>query len=301
MEELPQHIRQIIEDSIGSKIIRLTIPDCGLSAALRASVKLENGDSVFVKAATDEQTENWLRTEYIALSSLKEPFAPCIIDWIDEPGLHPILLTQDLSHAYWPASHSGVHWREKDFDLLFEGIYKLSSLETIAGLPKLVNNPSGIWTKIASFPERFLNLKLCSAKWLNNAVDHLIEAEKKQNETGSHLVHGDIRSDNICFLNNQVVFVDWSCAASGNKNHDLATLLPTLYLEGGPHPYTIMPDGSSYASALCAGHIKRLGERGAMPNWLVGVFKKLIAIELEWAAKCLGLEKPDGISWNAID
>ena len=140
MEELPQHIRQIIEDSIGSKIIRLTIPDCGLSAALRASVKLENGDSVFVKAATDEQTENWLRTEHIALSSLKELFAPSIIDWIDEPGLHPILLTQDLSHAYWPASHSGVHWRKKDFDLLLDGIYKLSSLETIAGLPKLLNN-----------------------------------------------------------------------------------------------------------------------------------------------------------------
>jgi hypothetical protein len=127
-----------------------------------------------------------------------------------------------------------------------------------------------------------------------------MEAERGVDATGNCLVHGDIRSDNICFLGPKVIFVDWSHAARGSGLHDLAGVLPTLYLEGGPDPYKMMPDGGGEAAGKCAEHIERLVIDRWMPEWLKGVFKKLIAIELEWAARCLGLDEPDGVRWRDL-
>jgi hypothetical protein len=191
-------------------------------------VLLEGNMRVFVKAATDEQTEQWLRTEHFVLSDTRADFMPQVIKWLDGAGGRPVLITQDLSHACWPASHKGVTWREGDFALLFEGIRELSALKAHPNLPVLQNKRTSIWSKIADAPERFLNLKLCSERWLGNAIDTLIKAEKSADITGNSLVHGDIRSDNVCFAGAQVIFVDWSHAAAGNSVRDLALVLPTL-------------------------------------------------------------------------
>jgi hypothetical protein len=296
----PQYLQSLVEDAIGKKSTRWNIPDCGLSPALRFSVTLEDHTRVFVKASIDEQTEQWLRTEHFVLSSVSENFMPCVIDWLDKPGIRPVLISQDLSDAYWPASHAGVAWRDGDFDLLFEAIKKLSSFEAPLGLSSLQNRKTSLWSEIANDAEGFLNLKLCSERWLRKSVDTLIDAEKRADKTGTRLVHGDVRSDNICFVDSQVIFVDWSQAARGNGFYDLASLLPTLHLEGGPAPYEVVPDGGSEAAIGSSAHIRRLLVDTSMPEWLQKVFKKLIAIELEWAASCLELEKPDGTQWYAI-
>lgn len=298
--DFPHHLKNVIEDRLSQKIISWTKPDCGLSAATRYSLLLENNSKVFIKAATDKETEGWLRTEHLVLISYEEEFIPKIVDWIDESDNFPILLTQDFSDAYWAANNSGVYWRDGDMDLIFETIKELSSIKGRHSLPYIKNNNDKIWTKIASNPDGFLKLKLCSERWLSNNVTFLINAENDIDETGTSLVHGDIRSDNICIKNNKVVFVDWSNAAIGSAEHDLANLLPTLHLEGGPLPFQILPNASNQATYICATHIKRLSKNSTMPLWLMTVFKKLIAIEFEWATQCLNLDKPDGINWNQI-
>jgi hypothetical protein len=289
------YLRQLVEETIGRKSIQWTVPDCGLSSAHRFSVQFDDGRKVFVKAATDEATEQWLRTEHLVLSSAERMFMPRVTAWLNGAGFRPVLLTQDLGNAYWPASHRGVTWRKGDFDLLFEGIKEIASLNHSLLLPPLKNRSIYIWPQIAAEPEFFLSLRLCSEHWFSRAIDALTEAEKTADITGDCVVHGDIRSDNICFAGAHVMFVDWSHAARGSASYDLATLLPTLYLEGGPNPYDIMPDGGGYASLGCAALIKRLVEDHSMPEWLKKVFKKLIGIELEWAAGCLGLEKVDNL------
>jgi hypothetical protein len=98
-------LRARVETAVDRKSARWTKPDCGLSAAHRFSVQLEDGSAVFVKAATDDQTERWLRTEHSVLSTMAASFMPRIVAWLDEPGTRPILLSQDLSDAHWPASH----------------------------------------------------------------------------------------------------------------------------------------------------------------------------------------------------
>ncbi|MGH2604233.1 MAG: hypothetical protein ACRDJ9_33210, partial [Dehalococcoidia bacterium] len=104
----PRSLKARVEKAVGRASTRWTKPDCGLSRAHRFSVQLEDGSAVFVKAATDDQTERWLRTEHLVLSTMAASFMPCVVAWIDEPGTLPILLSQDLSKAYWPASHKGV-------------------------------------------------------------------------------------------------------------------------------------------------------------------------------------------------
>lgn len=296
----PRYLLDLVEAAIGKKPTRWTAPDCGLSSALRFSVVFEDNSSVFVKAATDKETEQWLRTEHFVLSSMQLDLMPYVVDWIDRPGIHPVLISQDLSHAYWPASHSGVTWRDGDIDLLFSGIKSLSLQTAPPDLQHLQNRKISIWTQIAGHPEGFLHLNLCSETWFGRSIDALIKAERDTDITGNCLVHGDIRSDNVCFLGSKVIFVDWSHAARGSGLHDLATVLPTLYLEGGPAPYLVMSDGGGEAATGCAGHIQRLAVDRWMPQWLERVFRQIIAIELEWAAWCLGLDEPDGTRWRDI-
>src|SRR6476620_5278236 len=150
MTEPPKYLRELVEDFVGKKSIQWTIPDCGLSSAHRFSVLLEDKNKVFVKAATDDETEIWLRNEHLVLISFKENFIPPVVGWSDTKEIRPVLITQDFSNAYWPASHSGVVWRKGDFDLLFETVQKLSKTKVHRALPNLTNTNASIWTKIAS-------------------------------------------------------------------------------------------------------------------------------------------------------
>lgn len=291
-QQPPGYLLNLVESAIGKRAKSWHVPDCGLSAAFRYTVVLEDASKVFVKASTDDETEEWLRTEYLVLSSINSKFAPGVVAWIDDPGNYPVLISEDLSHAYWPASHAGVTWRAGDYDLLFNALQNLSSIEPPAGLRKMQNYKQSLWSKIAHSPASFLKLQLCSEQWLSKSINTLIHAESKRDITGSCLVHNDTRSDNICILDKQVKFVDWSHAAMGRASRNLSVLLPTLHLEGGPIPYEIMPDAGGEATVQAAEHILRLLSDTSMPEWLQGVFRKIISIELSWAASCLNLEQP---------
>ncbi|WP_018628519.1 phosphotransferase [Niabella aurantiaca] len=295
----PPYLQELVEAALRKKAIAWTIPDCGLSAAHRFSVTLEDQRKVFVKAATDPLTADWLRRELLVLSAGLEVLMPRLIGWIEVPGIYPVLLTEDLSDAYWPAGHKGVHWRPGDVEQVFAGLRILGGLPAVPGLPPLPHKQPLFWPDIATDPRPLLALGICSERWFLASVDALTAAESLADESGSHFVHGDVRSDNICFVGQKVVFVDWSHAARGSSRTDLARLLPALCLEGGPDPAAVIPDGGSAAAAACAVHLSRMRYE-AMPAWLKTVFAKLVAIELKWAADCLGLEQPDGVSWQAF-
>lgn len=295
-------IRQRLEGVLGRSAREWASPETGLSAAARYSVTLDGGGSVFVKAATDDQTAGWLRTEYLALRHVPERFTPRVVAWLDEPGRYPILVTEDLRHAHWPASDRGVDWRPGDIDRVLAAVADLSTVrapEALAPVPRgaprwpdLVRDGAG--------RDAFLGLGLCSAAWLDAAGPVLVEAEARLDTGGDQVVHGDLRSDNICLEPGRVVFVDWSSAARGSAAHDVAQLLPTLHLEGGPPPETVMPDGGRWAAAGCAALARRAVEDRSAPSWLVAVFVRLAAINLSWAASCFGLTPPDGVEWRAI-
>ncbi|GAA2758947.1 phosphotransferase [Actinopolymorpha rutila] len=296
-------LRARVEHALGQQSTEWVKPDTGLSAAARYSVTLNDGSGVFVKAATDDETERWLRTEYLALRHVPERFVARVVAWLDEPGSHPVLVVEDLRRAHWPAGHEGVDWREGDVDRVLAAVADLAGIPAPAAFEPAAPRPAYWPTLLHEGPDRraaFLDLGLCTAGWLNGAATALIEAEAGLDDRGDSLVHGDLRSDNICVAHDRVVFVDWSHASRGSAEHDLALLLPTLHLEGGPMPYDVLPTAGGWAAAGGALLARRvLDERGA-PGWLVNVFVRLIAIDLAWAASCLDLPRPDGIDWRSI-
>ncbi len=64
-------------------------------------------------------------------------------------------------------------------------------------------------------------------------------------------------SDNLCFLGERMVLVDWGGALRGHPQHDLATALSTLPLEGGPDPFDVLPEGGTWAAYLAARSARR--------------------------------------------
>lgn len=89
-------------------------------------------------------------------------------------------------------------------------------------------------------PEPFLSLGLVTEEWLGKALPSLVQAEKEAPLEGEAFLHLDIRSDNICLLEDHVVFIDWNHACLGNSAFDIAAWLPSLSSEGGPIPWEIL-------------------------------------------------------------
>jgi len=62
--------------------------------------------------------------------------------------------------------------------------------------------------QVAQDPAPFLRLGLGSAAWLAHTIPALVAAEAGAPLAGEELVHGDVRSDNLCFISNRVVLSD---------------------------------------------------------------------------------------------
>ena len=229
--------------------------------AHRFVVTFDDGSKAFVKAATDEQTADWLRTEHTVLAAIGDDFVPRVRFWDD--GL---LITEDLSDAYWPADNPGpdgpVTWLPGQIESL------LATLERVA----------------AAAP----NLALHA---LGSGL-----------VSGEALVHNDVRSDNVCFLGDRVVLVDWSNARRGNALHDRTSLALTVAIEGGPQPFVLFPDAGDYA-AWHAAQLERRIERldADAPPWLRAVLERLFAVALDWAARCLGLSSDANWQPNRVN
>jgi hypothetical protein len=301
MHEPSPFLKNFVEEIIGEKSICWRRPDLGLSKAERFSVQFTSGDRVFVKAATDDDTEAWLRNERRVLA-FGGSFQPGVVAFIEPPGARPILVTEDLSRAYWPASHAGVRWRPGDIDRVLDAVRRMSATRAPDELGEhTVAHAGPHWPTLLSAPEEFLRLELCDEAWLARAGSALATAEVHLDPRGEALVHGDVRSDNICIRDEDVIFVDWSSSGRGDPMSDLAELLPTLHLEGGPTPYSVMPAGAGWASSQAGSLARRaIGGRlrendpASAPAWLLRVFGKLASINLAWAAACLDLPPPDG-------
>ena len=278
---------------------RWRAPHTGLSAAERFVVEFADGSSAFVKAATDAETEAWLRTEHEVLRRLSGAHGPRPLEWLTDGG-YPVLVCEDLSQGYWPADSPPVKWSPEQLGLLFEALREIAAVEPVASLPLAEAGFEPSWPRIARVPDALLALDLCSEAWLTRVLDDLVRAEARVPLAGDALVHNDVRSDNVCFLDDRVVFVDWGGARRGNRQYDLASLLTTLPLEGGPAPFSVMPDGGPWAAYWAGRSLWRASEERDLPAWFRRVLCRIGLICLEWAERAEDLPPRDGIAWSDL-
>jgi hypothetical protein len=122
----------------------------------------------------------------------------------------------------------------------------------------------------------------------------LIAADKSAPLAGSELVHMDVRSDNICFIGDRTILVDWNWACVGNGVFDLILWLPSLRLEGGPDPQSIV-SGEADLVALMTGYFAyRAPLPPPHPNSKVRDLQlEQLKVSLPWCANVLGLPRPN--------
>ena len=70
---------------------------------------------------------------------------------------------------------------------------------------------------VMSDPGEFLSLALCDMSWLERNGPVLASASAAAPLAGRSLLHGDVRSDNLCSGADQLSLIDWNGVASGTR------------------------------------------------------------------------------------
>ncbi|MCY3959482.1 MAG: phosphotransferase [Chloroflexi bacterium] len=263
----------------------------GYSATKKHVVELSDGRSAFVKQAVDDGTAAALRAEHQIYSNVCAPFVPSLLSWDDDK--HPILIIEDLSECAWPPP-----WNESKVAEVLRILRKLAVTPPPRCLRRL-RCKEGLgrgWKEIAEDPNPFLRLGVVAPKWFEKNLPVLLAADAAAKVQGDAFLHFDVRSDNLCFRGNHALLIDWNWACIGNAHVDIALWLPSLHVEGGPHPRDVMPDQPALA-ARAAGHFAdravRSRAQGAS-RWSHFQLAQL-RVALSWATEELDLEPPAAI------
>jgi aminoglycoside phosphotransferase (APT) family kinase protein len=223
---------------------------------------------------------------------LQAPFVPRLLGWEDHPDF-PLMLLEDLSRGTWPPP-----WTPERVNSVRDTLRTVAATTPPASLPSQERYREVLsgWRRVAQNPEPFLQLAVASRGWLDEALPVLLEASSQAVLEGDSLVHYDVRSDNICFLEDRTVFLDWSGACRGNPVLDLVGWLPSLALEGGPAPDTVVGDEVTDLVALVSGYWA--AQAGFPPPEGAPRVRDIqlaqLTVALPWAARLLRLPPPDG-------
>jgi hypothetical protein len=245
--------------------------------------------SAFVKVGATALTADWIRREHRNYQTIAGWFIPELVGF-DDDGERPVLAIEDLSAATWPPP-----WSDASVSAVLEAF---AAIHATTAPPHLADTPdrwegSDDWRRIDEDAGPFLALRLCSRDWLTDGLPDLRAAALAAPIRGDALIHGDMRSDNMCFRSGRALVIDWNHAQVGNPEFDIATWLPSLEAEGGPPPEALLPDSPELA-AWVAGYF--CAHAGGPPIPEAPHVRPLQLAQartaLPWAARALGLPEP---------
>lgn len=244
--------------------------------------------SYFAKVATTDITRKMLRQEIVAYDKIRGSFMPERIA-AEDHETSPILILEDLSGYSWPPP-----WRDGQIKAVLAQVDAIHN-ET-PDLPTFEHLNGGqliSWPTVAENKQLFLSLGVASEAWLDRALPALIEAEANCVTEGSALTHWDIRSDNICIQGQSVKLIDWNNACLANPKFDLGAWLPSLEVEGGPPPESILGHEPEIAACICGYFAARAGLPNIMDAPRVRhIQRQQLGPSLAWVTRALKLPEP---------
>lgn len=257
----------------------------GHSAAERWRVILDDETRLFVKAATSPETAACVRAEHDVYGTLREPFMPRLRGYAE--GSRPVLVTSDLGAAGWPPPWEAGHLRE-----LLDVLDRMRDVAPPASLPAVSDQWRDVpgWSQVAADPHALLATGLCGEGWLQRCIGTLAQAAAAAHVDGAHLVHLDVRADNVCFTRRGPVLVDWTWASRGNPDLDLVTALVSAAAGGASGVPVPGRHLGPLLALLCGFWAARLGNPIALdgPSVQAMVYTQL-STALPWCAAALDL------------
>jgi aminoglycoside phosphotransferase (APT) family kinase protein len=236
--ELPQHVRDAVEQRLGAPVVDARSQPGGFSPGVAARLTCASGSRAFVKAVSGAQNPEspamHRREARIAAALPRSAPAPELL-WTFDDGDWVVLGFEDLD-----GTTPELPWRRDELDRVLAAVHDMA----VAMTPSpIALEPAS--TELAALFTGWRSLACDTAShgdqpWITH-LDELIELEAAapQVTEGDSLVHLDVRADNIVLTDDAVYIVDWPWAAMGAAWIDLAAMLPSVAMQGGPDPETI--------------------------------------------------------------
>jgi aminoglycoside phosphotransferase (APT) family kinase protein len=233
-ERLPPEIRAAIEQRLGAPVARAVTRPGGFSPGLAATLELEDGRRVFAKAVGPEpnpDSPEFHRQEIAIAAALPpETPAPRFFFSVEHDGW--VALVFENVEGREPE----LPWRRDELDRVLDAVTDLCRALT----PAPIAAPP-VAEALDELFHGWRSLEEPADEWAAAHLDELRELETSwaAGAGGETLIHCDVRADNVLLATDRVVFVDWPHACVGAVWIDLVLFLPSVTMQGGPHPWEI--------------------------------------------------------------
>jgi hypothetical protein len=146
-----------IESALGWRPTHWAPASGRTGGATAARLVVSSGDErAFVKLGTTELTAGWFRREHQNYLTLAGPFLPRLLGFSDD-GMVPVLAIEDLSDATWPPP-----WDDELIAQVLDAVALVHAHPIPSHLAALTDEYRDDWDRLASDPQPFLALGLCS-------------------------------------------------------------------------------------------------------------------------------------------
>lgn len=238
-DAVPETVRGAVADVCGSAVVSAATQRGGFSPGVAARVVCASGDRVFIKLVAESvnaHTAALHRSEVVALqaiSGLSKLPAPRLLGAVDADGWTGLVVTDVDGRT--PA----LPWRKEELTQVLAATARIGATGAPRVLPTaaelLLEQFSG-WRTLLADPPGHLD------GWAAERLPELAELEARwpQAAEGDRLLHGDLRADNVLLTESGAVVVDWPEACRGAALLDLVLLAPSVAMQGGPAPRSLL-------------------------------------------------------------
>jgi hypothetical protein len=247
-EELPDHVQENIESTLGTRVIAATSGSGGYSPSFASGCELADGRRVFIKAvspAQNPESPDMLRREIDVTRRLPASVpAPRLLHSMDD-GTWVIGVFE-----YVDGRPPHNPWDLDELDLVVDAVDQLASTTTTPAIAELDTAEVRLASTFGRCELLATELPSDLDPWFRAHLPELaaLESGWRGAVRGDALVHLDVRSDNVLLTDAGAVLVDWPHACIGAPGLDLLLMLPSVALEGGGEPHEVMTRTSGLAS-----------------------------------------------------
>ncbi|MGI9600573.1 MAG: phosphotransferase family protein [Acidimicrobiales bacterium] len=232
--DLPDTVRRTIEDHVGV-VTEAVNATSGFSPGLAARCRLASGETVFIKSVSTDQnpiSPGMHRHEARVAAQFPAGLPAPRLRQVFDDG-HYVTLIYDCIDGHNPT----IPWAADELTATLaalEDISRWTVPSPVAGLvpmTELLADEFDGWSRLAEVDASDID------PWFHDHLDELVGWERAffEIDHGDALVHLDVRSDNLVIdTTGQIWLVDWANAALGDPWVDLAAMLPSVTMEGGP-------------------------------------------------------------------
>jgi aminoglycoside phosphotransferase (APT) family kinase protein len=240
---LPDRVRRAVETRLGAPVDAAVSQPGGFSPGLASRVRTAVGEEWFLKAvssSTNAESVVMHRREARVAAALP-PSAPCArFRWMLDEDEWVVLAFEVV-----PGRTPALPWRAEELDRCLAALAELSAALTpspiaLEAADVFLGDSLMRWQDLARHPGDVARL---APPWRARLDDLVaLEAQWPDAARGDSLLHLDFRADNLLLTPDRVYVVDWPWAAVGARWVDLVVFLPSVGMQGGPHPEEVWSD-----------------------------------------------------------